>query len=61
MKLQFADDDARNITLIVSVISGLLYGASPPCSPPYSCFREVLTLTQAPAITAGPFLLVGQF
>ena len=27
MKLQFADDDARNITLIVSVISGLLYDA----------------------------------
>ena len=28
MKLQFADDDARKITLIVFVISGLLYGAS---------------------------------
>ena len=28
MKLQFADDDARKITLILSAISGLLYGAS---------------------------------
>ena len=60
MKLQFADDDARKITLIVSAISGLRTALLPPCSPLYSCFREVLTiLTQAPAITAGPFLLGG--